>query len=97
MRKGVYLWNEGTQNRRFWKRRWSCSLYRDLKRPLSPRLPAPLAFGRHHFTAILDALVQEVFKQYEEHSLFAREDWKKDFDEREDGCISKAGLMAFDA
>ena len=39
--------------------------------------------------AILDALVQEVFKQYEEHSLFAREDWKKDFDEREDGCISK--------
>ena len=47
--------------------------------------------------AILDALVQEVLKQYEEHSLFAREDWKKDFDEREDGCISKAGLMAFDA
>lgn len=28
--------------------------------------------------AILDALVQEVLKQYGEHSLFAREDWEKD-------------------
>ena len=28
--------------------------------------------------AILDALVQEVLKQYEEHSLFARADWEKD-------------------
>ena len=25
--------------------------------------------------ALLDALVQEVLKQYEEHSLFARTDW----------------------
>ena len=28
--------------------------------------------------AILDALVQEVLEQYEEHSLFARADWEKD-------------------
>ena len=28
--------------------------------------------------AILDALVQEVLKQYGEHSLFARADWEKD-------------------
>ena len=28
--------------------------------------------------AILDALVQEVLEQYQEHSVFAREDWKKD-------------------
>ncbi len=28
--------------------------------------------------AILDALVQEVLKQYEEHSLFASENWEKD-------------------
>ena len=28
--------------------------------------------------AILDALVQEVLKQYEKHSLFARADWEKD-------------------
>ena len=28
--------------------------------------------------AILDALVQEVLVQYEEHSLFARADWEKD-------------------
>ena len=28
--------------------------------------------------AILDALVQEVLEQYEEHSLFARVDWEKD-------------------
>ena len=28
--------------------------------------------------AILDALLQEVLKQYEEHSLFARADWEKD-------------------
>ena len=28
--------------------------------------------------AILDALVQEVLEQYEEHSLFARPDWEKD-------------------
>ena len=28
--------------------------------------------------AILDALVQEVLKQYGEHSLFTREDWEKD-------------------
>lgn len=28
--------------------------------------------------AILDALVQEVLKQYEERSLFARADWEKD-------------------
>ena len=27
--------------------------------------------------AILDALVQEVLKQYGEHSIFAREDWEK--------------------
>ena len=79
------------------KRHLICSLYGVLKPPLFPGLRVLLASARHHFTAILDALVQEVFKQYEEHSLFAREDWKKDFDEREDGCISKAGLMAFDA
>ena len=30
--------------------------------------------------AILDALVQEVLKQYEEHSLFASENWEKDAD-----------------
>ena len=28
--------------------------------------------------AILDALVQKVLEQYEEHSLFARADWEKD-------------------
>ena len=28
--------------------------------------------------AILDALVQEVLEQYDEHSLFARADWEKD-------------------
>ena len=28
--------------------------------------------------AILDALVQEVLEQYEEHSLFARADWEKE-------------------
>ncbi|MDD6735518.1 MAG: TetR/AcrR family transcriptional regulator, partial [Clostridiales bacterium] len=28
--------------------------------------------------AILDALVQEVLKQYEKHSLFARAEWEKD-------------------
>ena len=28
--------------------------------------------------AVLDALVQEVLKQYEEHSLFASENWEKD-------------------
>ena len=28
--------------------------------------------------AIMDALVQEVLKQYEKHSLFARADWEKD-------------------
>lgn len=28
--------------------------------------------------AVLDALVQEVLKQYEKHSLFARADWEKD-------------------
>ena len=28
--------------------------------------------------AVLDALVQEVLEQYEEHSLFARADWEKD-------------------
>ena len=28
--------------------------------------------------AVLDALVQEVLKQYGEHSLFARADWEKD-------------------
>ena len=31
-----------------------------------------------HKQAILDALVQEVMEQYEEHSLFARADWEKD-------------------
>ena len=31
-----------------------------------------------HKQAILDALIQEVLKQYEEHSLFASENWKKD-------------------
>ena len=30
--------------------------------------------------AILDALVQEVLEQYENHSLFARADWEKDAD-----------------
>lgn len=30
--------------------------------------------------AILDALVQEVLKQYEKHSLFASENWEKDAD-----------------
>ena len=30
--------------------------------------------------AILDALVQKVLEQYEEHSLFARADWEKDAD-----------------
>ena len=30
--------------------------------------------------AILDALVQEVLKQYEERSIFARADWEKDAD-----------------
>lgn len=28
--------------------------------------------------AILDALVEEVLKQYEEHSIFVKKDWKKD-------------------
>ena len=30
--------------------------------------------------AVLDALVQEVLKQYEKHSLFASENWEKDAD-----------------
>ncbi|MDD6308758.1 MAG: TetR/AcrR family transcriptional regulator, partial [Clostridia bacterium] len=30
--------------------------------------------------AVLDALVQEVLKQYEQHSLFASENWEKDAD-----------------
>ena len=33
--------------------------------------------------AILDALVKDVLKQYEEHSIFARADWDK-FDDTED-------------
>ena len=31
--------------------------------------------------AVLDALVQEVLKQYEKHSLFARADWEEDADD----------------
>ena len=30
--------------------------------------------------AVLDALVQEILKQYEKHSLFASENWEKDAD-----------------
>ena len=40
--------------------------------------------------AILDALVQEVLEQYEEHSLFARADWEKDADslpQTSDGAV----------
>ncbi|MDD6274659.1 MAG: TetR/AcrR family transcriptional regulator [Clostridiaceae bacterium] len=81
------VWIEETQSRKFWRRRWSCFSVQGFESTSISQIASAVGIRKaslySHFEskqALLDALVQEVLKQYEEHSLFARTDWEKNAD-----------------